>query len=439
MIKPAKPTSMYPLGGLRVVVTAWKGGKREQTVDYRLYLDKNTGKIDKRSAQDEAELLEKQIEKELKIERDTKKENSPSGILRTFKDYAEHYQATSSTQKNPMINQMKDAFGGKSPDQWPSSFEEFIKKQDGRKRQVHKWIYEEINGKKIPVRKELVDTDTTISLATIKCYRRYFKAICGYAISEKIPSVDRLNKNYGSAFKVGKTESRGGFPTDIQRKKAMEYIGNEYEFFLPAFQFACQMPIRPEDQFATMYPIDKDDKVWKEAPQHHWKAFGLTVDKINQLTKQIRYLPKKTWKTEKYATPLILPNVEKYVYGRIGDDECNTVFYAPGKCFRNGDPGKKYPITSVLYRTIWDKVRDYAKFDLEYYVFTRHDAVSFLRLHNVPDPAIMQYAGWSTRQILDGYDSQNTDRLTRTTYDLLAGAVQKETYTQESIRNLTAQ
>jgi hypothetical protein len=433
MIKPVSPSNKYPLGGLKVIVTVWQGGKREPVLDYRLYLDKTTEKIDKRRAQDDAEILEKQLKKDLKAERDTK--TVLAGNMRTFKDYATHYRAQCNTRAGEsLINDMMRDFGEALPDQWPSKFEKFIEKQAGRKVLKLKWVTKtDENGKERRIRKDYVETDTEISPATLKGYRRYFKAVCGYSCKEDIPEIDRLPKNYGTAFKVGKSESRSGFPTDIQRSKAIEYIGNRYPWFLPAFQFACQMPIRPCDQFATMFPKDgKDKDFWDEFPKHLTPSLGLTIEKINEVQKSIRYLPKKTWHTEKYATPLILPNVEKYIYDRIGDEECNAIFWAPGSCYKDKDPSKRHPITTNLLRRLWDDVREHCNFDIDYYSFTRHDAVSFLRLHNIPDSAIMQYAGWSTRQVLESYDSLNTDRLKRTTYDLLAGAVSKESEHQKT-------
>lgn len=431
-IKPHPPTEKYPLGGLKVIVSVWKGSKAEPVVDYRLYQDKKTGKINKRKAQEAAELLEKQLKVELKVRRDNQ---PPPGSLRTFKDFAESYRKKAGPHASAsIINDLIEAFGDAPPDKWVQEFESFIKKQNGRKVRilVNEYRYRpgKYNHKNRQVRevvgKKWKELDRTISASTLKGYRRYYKAICGHAISEDVSRFDRLTVNYGKGIKVGKSESRDQYATDRQRKKIMEVIGNDFPWLLPAVEFACTMPIRPEDLFATMHLLDKDeDSFWRDLPKSFWPLMGLTIDKINEVNKVITYLPKKTWETEKLATPLILPNMMDYMKSRVGDPICNTIFFR--SAFKNEDPGRRYPVSYWTLKNTWNKIREKAKVpNLTFYEFTRHDAVNFLRSHNIPDTAIMQYAGWSTRSVLETYDSRNTDRLTRTTYDLLAGAVKKE-------------
>lgn len=326
---------------------------------------------------------------------------------KTFRDYAESYQKVSGKHaKTSIVNDMVSEFGAALPHRWTSRFEKFIGEQDGR---------------------TCRNSEREISTSTIKAYKRYFKAICGHAMGEYVSAGDRLTVNHGLSIKVGKPEARSGCATDEQRRKILEVIGNDYPWILPAVEFARSMPIRPEDLFATMYPIDTKDEFWKELPRHMRPLIGLTLDKINEVHKSIAYLPKKTWKTEKLATPLILPNIMGYIKGRIGDPDCQTIFCRQGNPTFKEDPGRHYPITYKVMNRVWNKVRDAAKVpNLTFLEFTRHDAVNFLRANNVPDSTIMQFAGWSTRSVLDLYDSRNTDRIVRTTYDRLAGAVQKE-------------
>lgn len=431
-IKPHPCTVKYPLGGFKVIVAVWKGPKKEEVVDFRLYRDKKTGKINKRKAKEAAELLEKKLAIELKEKRDNRK---AEGSLHTFKDYAESYRLrTGKHASTSVINDLISAFGNAEPEKWVQEFEKFIKKQDGRKVRVLVNEYRYRPGKynhknrlvKEVVGKKWKELNRTISASQIKSYRRYFKAICGHAVSEDVSRVDRLSVNHGIGIKVGKSESRDQYASDKQREKIMEVVGNDFDWLLPAIEFARTMPIRPEDLFATMHLLDKDeDPFWKDLPKTFWPLMGLTIDKINEVNKVITYLPKKTWETEKLATPLILPHMMDYMKSRVGDPVCNRIFYRPA--FKDEDPGRRYPVSYWNLRTVWNRIREKAEVSkLTFYEFTRHDAVNFLRSHSIPDTAIMQYAGWSTRSVLETYDSRNTDRLTRTTYDILAGAVKKE-------------
>lgn len=346
-----------------------------------------------------------------------KKRNSREPGSLTFGSYAAHYQeGTGDHARNSMIGDMVDDFGRKPMNQVEDAFDRFIKNQEGRNRRVWK-------KNKDGVLAAVEIKDSPISSATIKAYKRYFKAVCGAAMSA--PRAIRLPSelNPAAAVRIGKGEKRRRPILEWERKKIIEVVGNDYEWLMPALDFARTMPIRPGDQFFDFENNDKFfAKVEKRLPGMR-KHFGLTISKIDELHTMIEYLPQKTWKTEKMAKAIILPHMREYINSRIGDDECNTIFFRPGIKRLGQDSGRRYPIR--LFRNTWDAILAKAgASNIEWYDW-RHDAVNYLLSIGFTKDDIKRMAGWSSDDMVDWYDTEDKQRFAQRTADILRLAESK--------------
>lgn len=267
-------------------------------------------------------------------------------------------------------------------------FKDFLEKQKGRK--VKRWKVDSKSGELV-----LMDTDRTISEAAIQGYRRYFREICNNGqrlpLSYGIPRITGEN-NPASSIVVGKPEERCRPPEDWEREKIFEFLEDpkykDYHFMRHVIDFARCNPIRPTDQVE------------------------LLVSRIDELNKQIQYIPGKTRKTGKEATPIIFPVVRELILGRIHDTECPTVFYWL-------DNGKKKPISYWKLNSAWNYIKEKCGItNFEFYDW-RHDAVNLLFSLGYNNRQIMQIAGWSSENMLSTYNNRDRVRLHKVTTEIL--------------------
>jgi integrase len=96
--------------------------------------------------------------------------------------------------------------------------------------------------------------------------------------------------------------------------------------------------------------------------------------------------------------------MKAYFAGRIGDGECDRVFY------RTDQDGKRVPVHQDALDSAHGRAREKAGLvDLRFYDF-RHDAVSRLLSLGFNDHQIMQMAGWKTNMV-NHYNCRDRVRL----------------------------
>jgi integrase len=138
----------------------------------------------------------------------------------------------------------------------------------------------------------------------------------------------------------------------------------------------------------------------------------LQVSRIDEINKQIPYIPGKTKKTGKEATPIIFPVVKEFILGRIHDTECPTVFYWI-------ENGKKRSISYWKLNSAWNYIKEKCGItNFEFYDW-RHDAVNLLFSLGYNNRQIMQIAGWSSENMLSTYNNRDRARLHKATSEIL--------------------
>lgn len=300
----------------------------------------------------------------------------------TFGVYIDLYlQSAGEHAHNSMVEQMRADLGHLPIPEVQDAFLRFLERQEQRGKL--KW-------RKVDDKLKLCDTGKPLSKASIKAYKRYFSAICGHAESVTVPKEIRLSvaDNPANGIQIGKADRRDRPILPKERKDILEVAVHMYPWFVPAIEFSRTMPIRPED------------------------LCRLTWDMIDELHNQIPYLPGKTEETNNYAYPLILPHMSEYIMGRIGDEECSTIFYHELK-------GKRYPLTYSRIDSAWGLIKREAGIsDLRFYDL-RHDAVNYLRGIGFQDSDIQHMAGWSSIAMVQHYDSGDRIRMAERAKDLL--------------------
>lgn len=293
----------------------------------------------------------------------------------TFHHYVEHYQKNAGDHaRNSLVDHIDRDLGHLPIQRVADAWGVFIDRQERRNRNV----YRRVDGKLV-----LVDTGKPLSGATVKAYKRYFKAICRYAMTNTMPKHIRLREDDdpSAGMKIGKAEQRRRPITPRERTALLDAAERLYPWFVPVLQFASTMPIRPEDQCSLK-----------------WNA-------IDELHGQIPYLPNKTRKTGTYAYPLILPHLQDFILGRIGDAECQYVFYAVS------DDGRREQLTYSRIHSAWLRVTRAAGISGLRFYDLRHDAVSYCLNAGFTTRDVMAFAGWNSAEMVDGYDTRDRIRL----------------------------
>lgn len=309
------------------------------------------------------------------------KEKKSAGSL-TFKTYVEYYKETrrSSAPIHSSVDILCRQFGD-----YPMG----PKLEDA----FHAWIEEQST-------RTVQGTGRTLSPATIQQYQRYFKAVCRNAL--RAPRHMRLSPDDDPsvAIRIGKGKRRCYHIAPDARKRALEVIESEYPDYMPALLFARTVPIRPRDQW---------DLRW---------------DMIDEVHNQIPYLPQKTNPRDsngslihepKWAYPPILPHMREYIIGRIGDQECPYIFYAHDR------RGRRIQITRMFEH--WARMR--LEFDaprMQFYDW-RHDAVNYLLSLGFSKDDIKRFAGWSTDDMVEWYDTNDRIRFAQRTQSIMASAM----------------
>ena len=241
-----------------------------------------------------------------------------------------------------------------------------------------------------------------LSESTIQSYIRYFKAICNNGeklkLSSKLPRITREN-NPGSSFTVGKSVERIRPITPLERTKYLETIKStpKLSWLYPVVEFARTMPIRPQDMCS------------------------LSINDISEIHGQIKYAPKKTSgrSSVKFAYPAILPHMKEFILSRVKDSECPFVFFRTGYTKNGEDPGKHYPMTYEALNYAHDTICKITGIkNLQFYDW-RHDAVNFLISAGFDDTTIMKFAGWSSTAMIRRYDTNDRERLSSVTKEIL--------------------
>lgn len=299
----------------------------------------------------------------------------------TYKDYVSLYKNhTGNHADTSIVDRLEKELGNYSVDTTLTiAFEKFISIVSGEK--VKRW--KSVGGNLI-----LCDTEKDISPSTIQAYKRYHKAICNFATSENCSIECRINpdKINTGLIKVGKTEKRKRHIEEWERNKYIEIAGNDYPWFLHVVDFARSMPIRPEDQIQLL--------TGRVATNWH-----------------VPYLPSKTAKTGKIARPRIMPHLRDFVNARRKDSTCLFLFCRTG-FKRNGEnPDKNYQISYWTIDSVHGTICRRAGIkNLRFYDW-RHDAVNYLLSIGFTVPQIMTFAGWSSDEMVYGYDTEDPNRL----------------------------
>jgi integrase len=328
---------------------------------------------------------------------DLRGEPEPTRSSLTLNVYVEHYcNQAGDHVKTSIVSDIKRELGHLTIPEVEEAWTSFIDRQEHRYRKVWRLV----DGKL-----KLVDTNKLISKSTIKGYKRYFKAICRFAMSRAVPKEIRLSKDDdpSSGIKIGKAEIRRRPLTPRERQVILEISAKLYPWFIPILQFAMTMPIRPNDQCVLK---------WSD---------------IDALHGQIPYLPIKTRKTGTFAYPLILPHLQDFIKGRIGDGECPYIFYSVDK------EGHRVQLTynrlSSAWWTICQKggIQDLRFYDL------RHDAVNYCLSLGFTPRDVMVFAGWNSAEMVDGYDTRDRIRLAERAKGILASSMLDKYTVNESV------
>ena len=310
-------------------------------------------------------------------------EHNPSTRSLKFGAYIEHYKSVSGDHaKSSTVKDIAENLGHLLIPEVEAAFERFIDMQRTRGRRV--WKNEGGTLK-------LVETEQLLSEAAIKAYKRYYKAICRAATMA--PSNIRLSKDLdpSAAVVVGKSEKRRRPILQIERDKIIAAISESSPWMLPVLQFARTMPIRPGDQLSLK---------WSQ---------------IDEIHNQIPYLPAKTAKTELLAYPAILPELREYILGRVGDAECNAVFFKE-------ESGKRIPINFWCLSSAFDRACVKAGVNNVRWYDWRHDAVNYLLSIGFSKGDVMRFAGWSSGDMVDWYDTADQVRFSQRCNAILQNA-----------------
>jgi integrase len=242
-----------------------------------------------------------------------------------------------------------------------------------------------------------------LSDSTIQSYKRYFKAICNNGeklkLSSKLPRITREN-NPASSFTVGKSVERIRPISPSERSKYFDAIKStsKLAWFYPVAEFARTMPIRPQDMC------------------------DLSTGDISEIHGQIKYSPKKTAgrSSVKFAYPAILPHMKEYMITRVKDTECPFVFFRTGYSKNREIPSEHFKMTYEALNYAHDTICKIAGIEnLQFYDW-RHDAVNFLISAGFDDSTIMKFAGWSSTAMIRRYDTNDRERLSSVTKDVLS-------------------
>jgi integrase len=318
--------------------------------------------------------LEEAVKTRKNLLKELKSPQEPSRSSLTFHDYIEHYRNTAGEHaQTSLVADIDRELGHLAISQIEDAWGVFIERQKQRNRMVWRNVGGEL---------KLVDTGKPISEATIKGYKRYFRAICRNAMSKSTPKAIRLSEDNdpSEGIEVGKAVVRRRPLTPREREKVLETASRLYPWFVPVIQFALTMPVRPGDQC------------------------NLRSGMIDEVHGQIEYLPEKTKKTGILAYPLILPHMKEFIMGRVGDTECPFLFYSI-------EGGKRVQLTYNRLSSAWDVIlRETGIENLRFYDL-RHDAVSYCLNLGFTTRDVMQFAGWSSASMVDGYDTRDRIRL----------------------------
>jgi integrase len=242
-----------------------------------------------------------------------------------------------------------------------------------------------------------------LSESTVQSYIRYFKAICNNGeklkLSSKLPRITREN-NPASSFEVGKSIERIRPISPVERSKYFEAIKRtpKLAWFYPVAEFARTMPIRPQDMCE------------------------LTINDISEIHSQIKYAPMKTAgrSSVKFAYPAILPHMKEFILSRVKDTECPFVFFRTGYTKNGEDQAKHYKLSYEALNYAHDTICKLSGIaNLQFYDW-RHDAVNFLISAGFDDSTIMKFAGWSSTAMIRRYDTNDRERLSSVTKDILS-------------------
>lgn len=310
----------------------------------------------------------------------SRKESKPCGSLK-FADYVAYYKETraSAAQIHSSVDILDREFGNYPMGaKLEDAFTAWIEKQSVR---------------------NIRSTSRVLSPATIQQYKRYFKAICRNAL--RAPRHMRVSPDDdpSAAIRVGKGKRRHFVVTPVVRRRAVEVIEADFPDYLQPLLFARTMPIRPKDQWSLRW------------------------DMIDEEHNQIPYLPQKTNPRNergelihdpKWAYPSILPHMREYIVGRIGDQECPYIFYT------HDHRGRRRQITRMWEH--WVRIR--SKLDapgMQWYDW-RHDAANYLISIGFSKEDIKRFAGWSTDDMVEWYDTNDRVRFAQRTQAIMAAA-----------------
>lgn len=314
----------------------------------------------------------------------------------TFGMYIDHYEQSLSNNKNrSLIQDLRESLGNisiKNGSFFPVeiAFDKFMLLQKDRK--VRKYKIDPVTcGTK------LVETDKTISASMLQTYRRHFNLICNHGVklprNDKLPRIDP-RENPSIRVTIGKPIIRKRIIQQWERERIYSFlndpVNSKYKFMLPLIDFSRTNPIRPGD------------------------ITGLLHSQIDKTLNQIPYLPEKTSKTGTMAYPVIFPVCKDFIYSRIGDTECDTIFYREVN-------GKRFPLTYNIISSTWKYILSSCKISNLQFYDLRHDAVNLLFTIGFNDRQIMQIAGWNSQSMLSIYDNRDNHRLAKAAQEILQG------------------
>ena len=252
---------------------------------------------------------------------------------------------------------------------------DWIKTQLGR----NKMIWKNVKGKK-----KLSDIKKPITEETIKSYKRYSKAVLNHCANPEIRFIDR---NPLQGMKIGRSDARWRPILPDEEKRILEITGNEYPWFLPVLQMMMCNPIRPGDLFNLRQSA-------------HFNKEKMTL----------KYLPSKTeGKTNRviYGHPIIFDSLLPFFQNLHDPEECDYIYARPGQKRLGEVPTKKYKIN--YYDGYWFRICKLAGVkDIRIYDW-KHHSVFYLRSKGFYDWAILRIGGWATRDILEVYDTHDSD------------------------------
>lgn len=260
-------------------------------------------------------------------------------------------------------------------EEFAPKFFDWIKTQIGRK----KMIWKNVKGKR-----KLEKIEKVITSETLKSYKRYSKAVLNHCANPEIRFIDR---NPLQGMKIGRSDARWRPILPDEEKKILEVTGNDYSWFLPAIQMMMHNPIRPGDLFNLRQSVN-----------------------FNREKMTLKYLPSKTeGKTNRviYGHPIIFDSLLPYFENLNDPEECDYIYTRPGIKRLGEIPSKKYPIS--YYDGYWCRICKLAGVKNIRFYDWKHSSVFFLRSKGFYDWAILRIGGWATRDILEVYDTHDSD------------------------------